>query len=49
MIYIENKAAVQIKHHNEELLIYSHENNVVVFQILPHLADLSVQSKCNVL
>lgn len=48
-IHIENKAAVRLKHNEEDLLIYSHENNVDVFSILPHLADLSIQLKCNVL
>lgn len=48
-IHIENKAAVKIKNNREELLIYSHENNVDICNILPHLADLSLQLKCNIL
>lgn len=48
-LHIENKAAIQSKHNKEDLLIYSHENNVDVFTILPHLADLSIQLKCNIL
>lgn len=48
-IHIENKAAVKLKNNKEELLIYSHENNVDVCNLLPHIADLSVQLKCNVI
>ena len=48
-IHIENKAAAKRKNNKEELLIYSHENNVDVCNLLPHIADLSVQLKCNII